>query len=165
MTAAAHAAPTATPRSGSRWLLLASLALNLFFVGVAVAMAIRAPAPPPRWDPHVFVRVARLSATLPPADAKVLNDAIAADHAAIESAQNNYHAARDEIRASLRQNPFKVEDMRAAMAKTRAARQSFDLVIQGVFAEAAAKMSSSGRLALADWRIKHNTGRNNGNGH
>jgi uncharacterized membrane protein len=165
MTAAAPAMPTLARRSGSRWLLLASLALNLFFVGVAVAMAIRAPAPPPRWDPNVFVRVERLAATLPPADARVLNDMIAADHAAIESAQSKYHAARDEIRASLRQNPFKVEDMRAAMGKTRAARQSFDLVIQGVFADAAAKMSPAGRLALADWRIKHNTGGNNGNGH
>ena len=63
----------------------------------------------------------------------------------------------------MRQNPFTVEDMRAAMAKTRAARQSFDLVIQGVFADAAAKMSPAGRLALADWRAKPNTGNSNGN--
>ena len=113
----------------------------------------------------MFVRVERLAASLPPADAKILNDMIDADHAAIESAQNNYHAARDEIRASLRQNPFKVEDMRAAMAKTRTARQNFDLVIQRVFADAAAKMSPAGRLGLADWRIKHPTGGSNGNGH
>jgi len=163
MTVAAHAVPTLAPRSGSRWLLLGSLALNLFFVGVALAMAIRAPAPPLRWDPNVFVRVERLAATLPAADAKILNERIGQNHAAIESTQDKYHAARDEIRASLRQNPFKVEDMRAAMAKTRAARQSFDLVIQGVFADAAAKMSPAGRLALADWRVKHNTGSSNGN--
>jgi uncharacterized membrane protein len=40
----AHAVPSVTPGS-PRWLLLGSLALNLFFVGVAVAMTIRAPAP------------------------------------------------------------------------------------------------------------------------
>ncbi len=34
----------ATTRMSSRWLLLGSLALNLFFVGVAVAMFVRAPA-------------------------------------------------------------------------------------------------------------------------
>ncbi len=154
MSVAAQASPTFTRRAGTRWLLLSSLALNLFFVGVALAMAIRAPAPPPRWDPNVFVRVDRLAATLPAADAKVLQSMIAAKHAAIESTQDNYHAARDAIRATLRQEPFKIEDMRAAMAKTRAARQSFDLVLQGVFAEAAAKMSPAGRLALANWRAK-----------
>jgi uncharacterized membrane protein len=162
MSLAAHAVPSLARRAGSRWLLLGSLALNLFFVGVALAIAIRAPAPPPRWDPNVFVRIERLAATLPAADANVLQGLIAANHAAIETTQNKYHAARDEIRATLRQNPFKVEDMRAAMAKTRAARQSFDLVIQGVFADAAAKMSAAGRLALANWHIKPNTGNSNG---
>ena len=58
----AQYAPTIT-RGSSRWLLLGSLALNLFFVGVAVAMAIRAPAPP-AWDRNVFVRVEHIADTL-----------------------------------------------------------------------------------------------------
>src|SRR4051812_33941307 len=88
-------------RSGnSRWLLLGSLALNLFFVGVAAAMAIRAPAPPSRWDPSVFVRVERLAANLPPADADILRGAIKANHDAIDGAQTGYHRARDGIRAT-----------------------------------------------------------------
>jgi len=41
MTIAQYA--PAISRFSSRWLLLGSLALNLFFVGVALAMAIRAP--------------------------------------------------------------------------------------------------------------------------
>jgi len=157
MSYAAHAVPSVSRRIGTRWLLLGSLALNLFFLGVAVALLIRAPEPPRRWDPNVFVRIERLSATLPPADAKLLNGMIAANHAAIEGAQDKYHAARDAIRASLRQQPFNVEDMRAAMARTRAARQSFDLVIQTVFADAAADMSPAGRLALANWHVKPKT--------
>jgi uncharacterized membrane protein len=155
----AHALTTAS-RGNSRWLLLGSLALNLFFIGVAVAMAIRAPAPPPRWDPNVFVRIERLSATLPLADADILRGAIQAHHDAIEAAQTTYHAARDGIRETLRQNPFKVGDMRAAMAKTRAARQNYDQVIQDVFADVAAKMSSAGRHAVADWRSPKSTSKN-----
>ena len=58
----AQYAPAIT-RGSSRWLLLGSLALNLFFVGVAVAMAIRAPAAP-AWDRNVFVRVERIADTL-----------------------------------------------------------------------------------------------------
>lgn len=136
--------------SSSRWLLLGSLALNLFFVGIAVAMFIRAPAPH-HWDRNVFVRVERLAATLPQADAQILRTAMEANHAAIEQAQVAYHNAREDIRETLRQDPFKIEAMRAAVVKARAARAAYDVVIQGVFTDAAAKMSSAGRHALADW--------------
>jgi len=146
----AQAAPAMT-RGGTRWLLLGSLALNLFFIGVAVAMAVRAPAKP-RWDPNVFVRVERIAETLPPADADVVREAMQANHAAIDKTQSAYYAAREDIHETLRQDPFKVAEMRAAMAKMRAARQAYDEVVQNVFADAAPKMSSAGRHALADWR-------------
>src|SRR5262245_34682483 len=80
----AHAFPT-VERGTSRWLLLGSLALNLFFVGIAIAMAVRAPAPS-YWDRNVFVRIERLAATLPPADADTLRVEVNANHAPIESA-------------------------------------------------------------------------------
>ena len=85
----------AMDRPSSRWLLLGSLALNLFFVGIAIAMMVRAPAPS-YWDRNVFVRVERLAATLPPADADILRGEINANRAAIENAQAAYHAAQDQ---------------------------------------------------------------------
>jgi uncharacterized membrane protein len=112
-------------------------------------MFIRAPAP--TWDRNVFVRVERVAAALPPADADLLRSRIIANYAAIDDAQNAYQGARDSIRVTLRQDPFDIEAMRAAMTKTRAARQTFDQTIQGVFAGAAAQMSSAGRHAVADW--------------
>ena len=145
----AHAVPTVAP-GPSRWLLLGSLALNLFFIGVAVAMAIRAPAPS-YWDPNIFVRVERLAATLPSADAAILRGQINENHAAIDDTQAKYHAARQHIHEVLRQEPFDVEAMRAATARTRAARLAFDQTVQGVFANIAAKISPAGRQALADW--------------
>jgi uncharacterized membrane protein len=145
----AQIAPVTT-RGSSRWLLLGSLALNLFFVGVAFALAIRSPAAP-SWDRNVFVRVERVAATLPPSDADLLRGQINNNRAAIEDAQAKYRGAQDVIRDALRQDPFDAEAMRAAMAKTRAARQTFDQTIQGVFAGAASQMSSAGRHALADW--------------
>lgn len=146
----AQAMPSMTRDGSSRWLLLGSLALNLFFVGVAVAMAIRAPAPS-YWDPNVFVRVERLAATLPPADADILRGQINANHAAIEQAQTQYHSARQRIHDALRQEPFDVEAMRAATAQTRAARMAYDQTIQNVFADIAAKITPAGRQALANW--------------
>jgi uncharacterized membrane protein len=148
MTIAQYA--PAIARGSSRWLLLGSLALNLFFVGVALALVVRAPATP-AWDRNVFVRVERIAATLPPADADLLRGQINANRQLIEDSQTQYRSAQDQIRATLRQEPFDVEAMRAAMANTRAARQSFDQVIQGVFAFAASQMSPAGRIALANW--------------
>ncbi|MEI9804420.1 MAG: periplasmic heavy metal sensor [Pseudolabrys sp.] len=140
----------ATTRMSSRWLLLGSLALNLFFVGVAVAMFVRAPASS-SWDRNVFVRVERVAATLPPSDADLLRGQINASRQAVEDAQTRYESARNSIRETLRQEPFDAEKMRAAMATTRAARQNFDQAIQAVFAVTAAQMSPAGRHALADW--------------
>ena len=145
----AHALPGAT-RGSSRWLLLGSLALNLFFVGVALAMVIRTPAPS-YWDPNVFVRVERLAATLPPADAEILRRQINANHAAIEDTQAKFHSARQHVHEVLRQEPFSVEAMRAATAQTRTTRLNFDQTVQGVFADIAAKITPAGRQALANW--------------
>jgi uncharacterized membrane protein len=140
-----------TERRSARWLLLGSLAVNLFFIGIGIAMLIRGPAPPSTWDRNVFVRVERIAATLPPADADVLRGAISSTQPALEKAQTDYRAAQDQIRETLRTEPFSSDAMRAAMSKTRAARQTFDQVVQGAFADAAAKMSPSGRQALAAW--------------
>ncbi len=146
----AHAVP-ATSSASPRWLLLGSLALNLFFVGAAVALAVRGPAPVSPFDRDVFVRIDRLSATLPPADAAQLRAQIEANRAAIKATQRSYRAAQDLIRQALRREPFDPEAMRAAMSQTRAARQNFDQTIQGVVAQAAGDMSPAGRNALADW--------------
>jgi uncharacterized membrane protein len=145
----AQAFPT-MERPSSRWLLLASLALNLFFVGIAIAMMVRSPAPS-YWDRNVFVRVERLAATLPPADADILRGEIQANRAAIESTQAAYHSAQDSIHDVLRREPFDAEAMRAAMAKTRAARLTSDQTIQGIFVTIASKISPAGRQALANW--------------
>ncbi len=137
-------------RPGIRWLLLGSLALNLFFIGIAVALAVR--SPPPRWDRNVLVRIERIANSLPQADAAILRETVKAGHGAIEAAQKKYRDAREHIRDTMRRQPFSEQDLRAAMAATREARQGFDQVVQGAFAEAATKMSPEGRQALADWR-------------
>jgi uncharacterized membrane protein len=149
----AQFAPAAISRGTSRWLLLGSLALNLFFVGIAVAMAIRAPAAP-TWDRDIFVRIERIAATLPAPDADLLRGEVKARREALETAQQQFFTAREQIHAALRQDPFSGDGMRAAMSKTRAARQNFDQTVQGIFADAASKMSRAGRLALADWPPK-----------
>src|SRR6201999_1267168 len=100
----AHFAPTVA-RGSTRWLLLGSLAFNLFFVGVAVAMMICAPGTA-TWDRNGFGRMERLSATLPPADADKLREDINSNHQQIDAAQTQFRGAQDQIRAALRKEPF-----------------------------------------------------------
>lgn len=150
-------APMGAARS-SRWLLLGSLALNLFFIGVAIAMAVRGPALPPNWDRNVFGRAERIAATLPPADGNILRDAINASRQALEDKQGGYRTAQDKAREALRREPFSIDDLRAAMVQTRTARQDFDQLLQGAFADAAARMSPAGRQALAAWPSNRNSG-------
>jgi uncharacterized membrane protein len=145
----AQLAPAMT-RGSSRWLLLGSLALNLFFIGIAIALTVRAP-PPRTWDPDVFVRMERLATALPPADGNVLRSQMNDNRDAIARAQTEYHAARDAIRETLRQQPFDPNVMRTAIANAQVARQVYYQTIQGVFATAAINMSPAGRQALANW--------------
>jgi uncharacterized membrane protein len=146
-------APAAMTRGSSRWLLLGSLALNLFFVGIALAMAVRpAPAPTPStWDPDVFVRMERIAQTLPADDAAILRAHVDADRTTVAAAQGTWQRDRDQIRETLRQEPFDAAALRSMMARTRADRQAYDAVLQNLFADAASKMSHQGRLALANW--------------
>jgi uncharacterized membrane protein len=139
----------------SRWLLLGSLALNLFLVSAAGALAARhyfaPPAPPPTIDRSIGARMERLAATLPPADADVLRATYRADVATVEASRDAYRKAQDDVRQTLREEPFRPDAMRAATVKTRAARQGFDEAVQDVIATAAGKMSPAGRNKLADW--------------
>ena len=138
-----------TEEASSRW-LLGSLALNLFFIGIAIAVAVRAP-PPSYWNGDVFIRVEWLAATLPPADADILRGQINANRSVIADTQTAYHKAQDHIHEVLWQEPFDVESLRATMTKTWIAQQAFDQVTQNIFANVAAKISPVGRQALANW--------------
>ena len=140
----------------SRWILLVSLGLNLFFVGAAGAFAVRhyvvadaGRAVPV--DRSVAARIERLAATLPASDGEILRGEYRATAASVDGSREAYRRAQDDVRQTLRSEPFRPEAMRAAMSETRRARQVFDQLLQDVIASAAAKMSVTGRNKLADW--------------
>src|SRR5262245_319503 len=147
---------TAPADRTSRVVLLVSLALNLFIVGVAGAVAVRqflpaAPATSPEASRSAAARIDRLAATLPASDADLLRGEFRAHESVVESANSVYRRAQDKVRAALRAEPFAIEAVRAAMTETRAARQGLDVVLQDVIASAAGRMSPAGRHKLAEW--------------
>ncbi|HEX4411967.1 MAG TPA: periplasmic heavy metal sensor [Xanthobacteraceae bacterium] len=140
-----------------RSLLLGSLVLNLLFVGVTGAVALRYSNPVPlatvaRIDRNVASRLDRIAASLPPDDAKIMREQLRRDASKVAAAQADMRLAQDDVRNSLRSEPFNADAMRSAMATSRAAHDSFDLVLQNTIGAAAARMSVVGRSKLADWR-------------
>jgi uncharacterized membrane protein len=138
------------------WLLLGSLALNLFFVGAAGAVAFRYTSPVPlttvaRIDHSLVGRLNRIADSLPPADADAMRAELRDDEVKIAAAQADLRLSQDEVRKSLRAEPFDADAMRGAMAENHAARDRFDAVIHDMLASAAGKMSIVGRNKLADW--------------
>ncbi|MBV9557198.1 MAG: periplasmic heavy metal sensor [Pseudolabrys sp.] len=133
---------------GPRWLLLGSLALNLFFIGLAVAIYVRQPAP---IDRSISTRIERLAAVLPGPDADILRRNYQANRGAVDAARSNYETARESVRTVLRREPFDAGAMRGAMTRTRAARQDFEELLQNVIVAATGEMSQAGRNQLADY--------------
>jgi uncharacterized membrane protein len=147
-----------------RWLLLGSLALNLFFVGAAGAVAFRYSSPVPlrtvaHIDHNLATRFDRIAASLPPADGDIMRAQLRSDAEKVAAAQADLRLSQDDVRKSLRAQPFDADAMRAAMAENRTAHESFDQVIHDMIAAAAAKMSVVGRTKLADWPAERDNAR------
>ncbi len=147
-----------------RWLLLGSLALNLFFVGAAGAVAYRYSGPVPlanvaRIDHSLESRLDRIAASLPSTDAKIMRSELRAEEEKVATAQADLRLSQEQVRNSLRAEPFSPDAVRTAMADNRAARENFDEVLHGMIASAAAKMSVVGRNKLAEWPPERTTAR------
>jgi uncharacterized membrane protein len=140
----------------TRWLLLMSVALNVLFVGAAGAVALRYTGSVPlaavaRIGHNPTDRLNQIAASLPSSDAQVIRAELRTDEQKVAAAQADLRLAREDLRNSLRADPFSADAMRAAMEENRLARDNFDLVLHDVIATAATKMSVVGRNMLADW--------------
>ena len=146
----------AMPDRSSRWLLIGSLALNLFFIGTIGALALRhylAPAQPAATErPRTAAaRIERLAAPLPPADAEKLRAAFRARETSAEGGREALNRAFERIQATLRAEPFDPAQLRASFADARVARPVYEQAMQEIITAAAAGMSPEGRGKLADW--------------
>jgi len=139
----------------SRWLLVGSLALNLFFIGTIGAFAVRHYVVQPQLAATerprtAAARIERMAALLPPADAERLRGALQARAAEAEGAREALNRAYERVQAALRGQPFDTGELRAAMAQARAARPVYDQTMQEILIAAAPGISAEGRARLAD---------------
>lgn len=135
-----------------RLLLVGSLALNLFFVGAAIAMALQQPpAPAAPLDRSPAARIDRLAATLPGPDAKVLYAQFQAAEPAIEIDRAASRRAQDAVRRTLTAHTFDPAAADAALTALRDARRAVWHTLHGALLQAATQMSPEGRSRLANW--------------
>ena len=150
------------PDRSSRWLLIGSLALNLFFLGTIGALALRhyvMPAPQATTErPRTAAaRIERLAAPLRSADAEKLRSAFRDREAAAEGARDTLNRAFERMQAALRAQPFDPAQLRAALSDVRTARPLYEQVMQEIYLSAATVMSPEGRARLADWPAPRST--------
>ena len=144
------------PDRSSRWLLVGSLALNLFFIGTLGSLAVRhylmptqpAAAERPR---TAAARIERLATPLPVADAEKLRAAFRTRASAAESARDALNGALEHLQAALRMQPFDPAQLRTALTEIRTARPVYEQVMAEIYLNGASAMSSAGRTKLADW--------------
>lgn len=118
------------------------MAVRQYFVALPAAELERSDA----------ARIEQIAATLPPTDADLLRKQFAARRDTVEAARETIRRKQNGIREALRAEPFDAQALRAATADSRAARENFYQVLQGVVSTAAEQMSAAGRSKLADWR-------------
>lgn len=137
----------------TRTLLLGSLILNVFLIGLALALfwqPFAAPVTPP--DRSLAARIDQLAATLPPADAQILRTEFSAKLGEIEGAREAYRVALDGTRGPLKAAPFDAETARQSLLVARQKRSAIDETLSVALVAAAARMSANGRDKLAAWR-------------
>lgn len=138
----------------SRRIVLWSLGLNLFFIGLVAALVVRlyvAPPAPAPIDRSAQGRIERIASVLPAADAEVIRAEYRAKAGPVDAARDEFERALDGTRNTFRAEPYDIAATRNAMAETRTARQKFDVLLHDIVASAVSKMSAAGRQKLADW--------------
>ena len=144
------------PDRSSRWLLIGSLALNVFFICTLGSLALRPYVMPSQQAATerprtAAARIERLAAPLPAADAEKLRVSFRTQEAAAEGARDGLNRALEHLQAALRTQPFDPAQLRAALTEIRTARPVYEQVMADIYLSAATAMSQEGRIKLADW--------------
>ncbi len=152
--------PSASAGRARRWLLIASLALNVFFIGGLVSVAShRFTRPPPTpADRTLEARIDRLTNSLPPQDAALLQTQFKAVEATVERARQASRDAQQNVRVALTAPTFDPDAATQALGALREARERIWIEIHSALVKAAIAMSPEGRERLARWIPSGETG-------
>jgi uncharacterized membrane protein len=136
-------------RKPLHWVLLVSLVVNLFLVGVVAAYHTRGGAAGAA--PGSQLRIERIAETLPKADAERLDVLFRARAPELGEFTAAIRQSQERQRDAFRATPFDPKPVAAAMEATRFNHDAAKRVIHEVILHAAEQMSPEGRAKLAVW--------------
>lgn len=129
--------------------LMASLAVNLLFVGVVGVWAVRPMFRGPPQAPEFGRVIERMTHRLNDSDAAILKRAYDERRDEMTRLTGSVRDARQKVRRALQADPFDPVALKSAMDEVRAARSAVEEAIQDVMRSGAASMSADGRRTLA----------------
>jgi uncharacterized membrane protein len=132
------------------WVLLASLVVNLFLVGVVAAYHMRGGVATGE-APGSQLRIERIAETLPKADAERLDVLFRARASELSEFTSAIRQAQERQRDGFRAQPYDPKAVNAAMEATRYNHDAAKRVVHEVIMRAAEQMSPEGRAKLAEW--------------
>jgi uncharacterized membrane protein len=139
-----------------RWLLPASLVLNVFLIFLCVA-AILLPRlrPPHDAHPHPGSILEDLTRNLSPADAQILRDTMSDSLQQMDQAHRAHATLPQRLQDILRREPFDKAAFKEQLVQTRQAEKAADAALDDALPNAIAKISADGRRKLAEWMPLH----------
>lgn len=131
------------------YLVLASVAVNLFLGGILAAHVLGRPFhPPPPPDPAHFVD--RLAHSLPSQDGETLRHAFEAHETDIAQAVVEARMARQRAALQLEAEKLDLNALQAALDDVNAKNTALETLLQKTMVDALKNMSRDGRVRLAE---------------
>lgn len=131
------------------WILMLSLAANVFFGVVVGTQFSRGPKGAPPRPERLLDEMAEI---LPPADARILRDAVDARRNDLAEPPDAPFRQHERMRQVLLAEPFDAEAFRGITSEFHARRERVGKVIGEVLTETLPKMSPEARKRLAEFR-------------
>jgi uncharacterized membrane protein len=129
-----------------KWLLPASILLNVFLLATLVVQHFTAPPHPP--GPGQAMD--HLADSLPPADGALLRAAFDADLAALDRSHAEMDRIGTELRAVLARDPFDKGAFRALLVESDQLHAAFGRALTQTFPDVVEKLSAEGRHKMAE---------------
>lgn len=141
------------PRRAGIWVLLTSLLVNFFMLGLVVAPMLRPHPPFPPFGPHGGF-VDNLTRDLPPADAAILRDLYAKEEPILTAGHKGTGDAMQEVAEALRKPEVDPNELQRALADVTAAHGKVEEAMSDLINQAAMKLSPEGRRAFAEHGLR-----------
>lgn len=130
------------------WILLGSLLINFFLLGLVIAPVLHHPLPP-HFGPPNGGMIEHLSRGLPPDDDKILHDVFQQEKPNFDTGRHDMEAALNRLAEAVQKPTVDPQELQKAFADIAAAHAKFDTVMNRLITQVVTRFSPEGRRIFA----------------